>query len=103
MKRFAVIAALLMLSSTSALAEIQKSGSEVWPGKFMLGVNPFGLQFNFTDFGAPGNLQNVGVVDHVLYKFNLNFAGLLKAFDKVSLWLGGELNVGARPNVAMVE
>jgi hypothetical protein len=104
MKRMFAVAAVLLLSTASASAvEIQKSGSEVWPGKFMLGANPIGLQFGFNDFGAPGNNATIGVADHLIYKFSLNFAGLIKSFDKVSLWLGGEINAGGRGYLAMVE
>jgi hypothetical protein len=105
MKRFAAVAALLLvLANRADAAEIQKSGAEQFPGKFMVGANPIGLQLGFTDYGAfaIGN-NTIGVADRIIYKVNLQFAGLLKSFDKVSLWLGGELGIGGRGSLAVIE
>jgi hypothetical protein len=104
MKRFAAVAALLLaLVNRADAVEIQKSGAEQFPGKFMVGVNPVGLQLHFTDFGAYTTANTIVVGDRVIYKMNLQFAGLLKSFDKVSLWLGGEFNLGGRASLAMLE
>ncbi len=94
MKRLATLIALsVLLGAGVAHAETQKSGPEVWPGKVMLGVRPLGV--DLLDGGGPGF--------HPLYELGLDFAGRLKEWSKASLWLGGEVNMGAGANLAMVE
>jgi hypothetical protein len=102
MKRFAILVALLLFAAP-AQAEIQKSGAEAFPGKFMVGVNPIGLQVNFSAFGTAAGGVTVTPADYLMYKMNLNFAGLVANLSKVSLWLGGEVNVGGREYVAFIE
>jgi hypothetical protein len=58
-------------------ANIQKSGPQVFPGKFQVGVHPVGFQVTFDDRSSGG------------YKFSADFSGLIKGFEKISLWLGG--------------
>lgn len=74
---FVVLTTLTALTfGATAHAEIQKSGSEVFPGKFAVGVHPLGVQAGF-------NGPTSG------YKLNFDFAGLIKSTDKLSIWLGG--------------
>jgi hypothetical protein len=63
------LAVVLVGASPSALAEIQKTGPEVWPGKFKVSVYPLAGQFGFTGNEASG------------YKFIADFAGLIKDMD----------------------
>jgi hypothetical protein len=56
---------------------IQKSGPQTWPGKFQVGAHVIGGQFGFTGNEASG------------LRFDFDFAGRLKDFDKFGLWLGG--------------
>jgi hypothetical protein len=79
----AMVVLALTVAAAPARGEIQKSGPQVWPGKLQVGVHPFGGQFGFTGNEASG------------YKLTADIAGLLKEFDKVSLWLGGGFNYAA--------
>jgi hypothetical protein len=75
-----VVVALMLccaLAGSARAAEIQKSGSEVWPGKFMVGFHPIGGQAAFDGFSTGG------------YKLSADFSGLIKPMDKVTLWVGG--------------
>jgi hypothetical protein len=60
-----------------ARADIQKSGPEVFPGKFQVGAHIIGGQFGFTGFEASG------------WRLDFDFAGRVKEFEKFSLWVGG--------------
>lgn len=71
---FATFTALAL--AAPAHADIQKSGSEVFPGKLAVGVFPLGVQAGF-------NSSTSG------YKLSFDFAGLIKSTDKLSIWLGG--------------
>jgi hypothetical protein len=77
--------------STARAAEIQKSGKQVWPGKLMLGVQPLGFNVTFAN-------PTVGI-----YKVNIDFAGKLAELDKLTVWLGGEFNVGGQATYALIE
>jgi hypothetical protein len=76
----AVVLTTLLLSARPAAADIQKSGPEVFPGKFSVGFHPIGVQAAFDSRSTGG------------YKLDTDFAGMLKSTDKVSLWLGGGLS-----------
>jgi len=108
MKRLSLLLALpLVLASSLAQAEIQKNVPQTWPGKIMVGVRPLGAQLSFTDTGwnngfGPGN-GNIGFGGRVIYKLGLDVAGIVANLNKVTLWLGGEVNVGGRGNLAMIE
>jgi hypothetical protein len=78
--RSLTLAVALSLISASALADIQKSGPEQWPGKFQVTVHPISGQAGFTGNEPSG------------YRFNADFAGLVKDMDKISLWIGGGIN-----------
>jgi hypothetical protein len=69
--------ALVAALAAPAAAEIQKKGPQIWPGKFQLGAHVIGGQFGFTGFEPSG------------FRVDVDFAGRLKEFEKISLWLGG--------------
>jgi hypothetical protein len=74
-----LLVVLAIAPRTSRAAEIQKSGPEVFPGKFAVGVYPLGVQVAFDGRSTGG------------YKFLADFAGVLASPGKMTLWLGGEL------------
>jgi len=77
----AIALVTLSLSARPAhAAEIQKSGPEVFPGKFTVGFHPIGVQVAFEGRSTGG------------YKLDADFAALLKSMDKMSIWLGGGLS-----------
>lgn len=104
MKRIGLVLALLLGFAGSAHAQIQKDGPQVWPGKIMIGARPLGVAVNFSGSawgGLNGNALAVG--DLVMYKFGIDVAGIVANFDKVTLWLGGEFNLGGRAYIAAIE
>jgi hypothetical protein len=67
-----------------AAAEVQKSGKEVFPGKFQLGFKPLGVQVGFNSTAPSG------------YKLAMDFAGLVKDYSNgLGIWVGGGLNYAA--------
>lgn len=72
-----VLLAALLFAAPAGAAEVQKSGSQVFSGRFMAGAHIAGGQIRFDGNSVGG------------YKFHLDFAGRLKETDKLSLWLGG--------------
>jgi hypothetical protein len=77
--------------ATASAAGIQTTGRQTWPGKLMLGVHPLGFALTFNNPTT------------AIFKLNLDFAGKLAELDKLTVWLGGEFNVGGRGNYAQVE
>src|SRR5262245_33211698 len=67
----------MLLLGGAARAEIQKSGPQKWPGKLQLTVHPLGGQIGFNGDAFSG------------YHLSADIAGLIKEFDKFTLWLGG--------------
>jgi len=67
-----------------ASAQIQKQGSEVFPGKFQVGVSPLGVSVDWRGAGA-------------FYKFTADFAGRLAEANKLGIYLGGGVNYGVAP------
>ena len=60
MKRlFGLFALSVLLMSSAARAEIQKTGPEVWPGKVMLGARPAGV--GLTLYSPVGAIYKVGI------------------------------------------
>ena len=100
-----VLAAALVTAPVIAHAEIQKDGPEMWPGKVMVGVRPLGVQLQFSDawVGANGTGFVYGVGDRALFKLAIDVAGIIANLSKVTLWLGGEFNVGGRGYLAFLE
>ncbi len=78
----ALIITLALAAGSAHAAEIQKSGSEVFPGKFAVSVNPFGVQAAFDGFSTGG------------YKFAADFAANLKNMEKFGVWIGGGFAYG---------
>ena len=92
MKRIATLLALsACLVSHAEAVEIQKSGPEAWPGKFMVGARPGGIQLTISNPTL------------ATYKFGIDFAGKLLDASKLTLWLGGEINVGGAGHLATIE
>lgn len=105
MKRIGlVVVALVLAFSANAHAQIQKDGPQVWPGKIMIGARPLGVAVNFSGSAWGGlNGNAVAVGDLVMYKFGIDVAGIVANLDKVTIWLGGEFNLGGRAYVAALE
>ena len=82
MRALLVVLASALFAST-AMAEIQKEGSEVWPGKVQIGVHPLGGQIGFNGNSVSG------------YKLAFDVAGLVAPLDKLSIWVGGGVNYTA--------
>lgn len=93
---FALIGTLFV---GTARAEIQKDGPQVWPGKVVIGVDPLGVQVGFSDHYYAGG----AAAGYAAYKLGLNVAGLLAQPGNLSIWLGGEFNIGGRGNLAQLE
>src|SRR5947209_1863443 len=85
----AILAALLF-TARPASAELLH-GQYHFPGKFMVGAAPLGVQVFMT---SP---------TFTTYKFGINFSGKLLDLPKLTLWLGGEFNLGGRENLAQIE
>ena len=83
MNRPLLAVALVAALAAPAAAEIQKSGPEVWPGKFQVGAHVIGGQFGWTGFEASG------------FRLDFDFAGRVKDFDKFTLWVGGGIHYTA--------
>ncbi len=83
-------AALLSASPSPAHAAIQKSGEEQL-GKVWIGVHPIGGSAFFNDY------------DTGIYKFGFDVLGRIANAGKLTLWLGGELNIGGVANYALIE
>lgn len=107
--RLASLSLLVLFAFTApARAEVQQNVTQTWPGKVMVGVRPLGAQVGFTDGGyfrtncGVGNC-GIGVGDRALYKASFDIAGIIASPDKLTVWLGGEVNVGGRGNLAFIE
>ncbi|MFI5289066.1 MAG: hypothetical protein ACHQ17_05425 [Polyangia bacterium] len=57
--------------------QFHAASSEQFPGKYQVGLSPLGVQARFDGNSVSG------------YKFTGDVAGLLKSYDKFSLWVGG--------------
>jgi hypothetical protein len=85
-----VLAVVLLLSSTAArAAPIQTSGSEQF-GRVWIGVHPLGVQAFFDREDA-------------IYKLGFNILVRIANAGPLTLWLGGELNIGGEANYALIE
>jgi hypothetical protein len=80
--------ALLLLSTGT-----QARAAQEQLGKVLLDVQPLGVQVGFD---ANGNTL-------AIYKLNLDVSGRIAQTNAISLWLGGEFNVGGRANLAVLE
>lgn len=79
------VAVVLFSSSLASVAraDIQKEGSQVWPGKFQVGFHPLGGQVAWNTSSIAG------------YKITADIAGLIAQPGSTSLWLGGGINYSA--------
>jgi hypothetical protein len=104
LKRSVLICLLATLPAV-ARAEVQKNVPETWPGKVMIGVRPLGLQLQFNQAWTVNTppFYVYGITDWAMYKGAIDVAGIIARADKVTVWLGGELNFGGRGNLALVE
>ncbi len=87
--------ALLLLVARQASAAELLHGQYHFPGKLMLGARPIGGQVWLV---ATNPVFSIGD-----YKFGLDFEGKLLDLPKLTLWLGGELNLGGQGNLAQIE
>ncbi len=108
MKRLALLAVILVTSlggmalpGVAQAEPIQKDGPEAWPGKVMIGVAPLGVSADFTNH-YNGYIGYAGD-GYGSYKFGFNVAGIIADMQKLTIWLGGELNFGGRAYFAQVE
>lgn len=62
-------------------------------GRFLVDLHPLGLAVQFGNGG--GSLA--------IYKLGLGFGGRIADLGKLTLWLGGEFNIGGRENYAALE
>lgn len=90
--RWIVCLAALLWLARPATAELLH-GQYVFPGKLMLGARPLGVQVFLRNGGG----------DAATYKFGIDFEGKLLDLSKLSLWLGGEFNLGGRDSLAQIE
>jgi hypothetical protein len=88
--RWIVCTAALLCLARPASAELLH-GQYQFPGKLMLGADPLGVQvfLNSPSFAT--------------YKFAINFSGKVADLQKITLWVGGEFNLGGRDSLAQIE
>src|SRR5438094_4977962 len=88
--RTVLFLAALLLLARPASAELLH-GPYRFPGKFMVGGRPLGVQvfLNSPAFAT--------------YKFAIDFSGKILDLPKLTLWIGGEFNLGGRENLAQIE
>jgi hypothetical protein len=84
------IAVTALLASSSAHAAVQTRGEEQL-GKVWIGVHPIGGSAFFNDYQTG------------IYKFGFDVLGRIADAGKLTLWLGGELNIGGVANYALIE
>ena len=94
-----VALAAVLLGSAPARAEILH-GQYTFPGKFMLGIRPLGAQVFLTSCGVGGGF---GCYALGTYKMAIDFSGKIWENPKLTLWLGGEFNLGGVANLAQIE
>ncbi len=75
--RICALFAALSLFPAGARADLQTYGAQQWPGPFQAGVHIVGGQAGWTGNEASG------------YLLSVDFAGRIKDFDKLSIWIGG--------------
>ena len=77
--RMSLVLALVATSSAWA-ADVQTTGSEVFPGQVQAGFHPIGFHAGFTHTSVSG------------FKVAGDISGLLASGPHVSVWLGGGFN-----------
>jgi hypothetical protein len=78
-------------STSSTSSSGMPHGTYTPPGKFFVTVNPLGVSLTLSSAVFP------------FFKVGLNFGGKVASLGQITLWLGGELNVGGRENFVLVE
>jgi hypothetical protein len=78
------LAMCVVLLAAQASAQIQTQGSQVFPGKLMIGFHPLGASVDFRGDGGR-------------YKFAADIAGRLATAGPLGIYLGGGLNYGVSP------
>jgi len=88
-----VVLVALAITPVAARAQIQKSGSQSWPGKVMLGVHPIGVQAWFAnDIVYTGSGLGRGNL-YGEYKLMIDFSGIIARPGPLTVWLGGGFNI----------
>src|SRR5579871_1442851 len=85
-----ILMSALLVGARPARAELLH-GQYQFPGKLMLGGAPLGVQ---VFLNSP---------TQATYKFAINFSGKIWENPKLTLWLGGEFNLGGVANLAQIE
>jgi hypothetical protein len=101
-KIFASLGLAMLLVSSVARADIQTKGPEEWPGKIMFSARPLGVQVNFNSVEGAG-IGTTFTDAFASYKLGLDVAGIIASLPKLTIWLGGELNIGGRAYLAILE
>ena len=76
-------AAVVLISSAPAGAQVQSHGPELFPGKLQVGVSVVGVQAGFETLSPSG------------YKLTTDIAGLIAPLSIGGIWLGGGINYTA--------
>jgi hypothetical protein len=74
-------------------AQTSQSAQSEKLGRFMAEVHPLGVELDFTDKSY----------SQAIFKLGLAFAGKIAEPGNISVWLGGELNIGGIANLAKIE
>jgi hypothetical protein len=93
------LAMSLLGSGRNASAEILH-GQYTFPGKLQLGIRPLGAEVALVSCSGPGGF---GCYSIGTYKFGIDFSGKIWENPKLTLWLGGEFNLGGVANLAQIE
>jgi hypothetical protein len=77
------LAAVALLASTPASAQVQSKGPELFPGKLQVGVTIIGFQAGFENLSPSG------------YKLTSDISGLVAPVSIGGIWVGGGINYAA--------
>src|SRR5689334_1642380 len=88
-KVIGVLAVAMLFSTGTAAAAVQTKGSEQL-GRVWIGVHPLGGSVFFDNESS-------------IYKLGFNVLGKIASAGKLTLWLGGELNLGGVGNYVLIE
>jgi hypothetical protein len=76
----ALLVAGLLAAAPARADTLQTSGPQIWPGKYLVGFNPFGLLVRFDGISTGG------------YHMTADFAARIRELDRLTIWIGGGLN-----------
>jgi hypothetical protein len=93
---------LTLLTARGARAETPEAPKSVTLGRYLIEVNPLGLELLFA---PPAGLELFldAKGSHAVYSLGLTFAGKVAERSRISVWLGGELDIGGIANFARIE